>query len=453
MSATRRTAARGSTRVHRNVARGALVGVGLLVATGSGTPAAGAATDTPPDVGPPPAEGQETVVAPGRTLNLAPVRAESTTDGVGGNFGYGKPPPPIVTPIVTSTVTVTVTPDGPVPPDLDRSGGTFSLTDLSGEAAATCSTDAAGLCSIATTSGEPVSTGSQLQLSPGLYEVTQTAASVGLLASDRPWYLMLCGTECPTDTTQSVPNTSLFRQHLSAHVVSAGGPDGTGAGAAVTGASYRLAGPDYPRTPAVPGDDGRADGGTSTSDTDGVLTFGGWFLPGTWTVRSVTPPAGYVRGAPATIDVPSTAPDASRTAWGDDLVLTPGDTGSGTEGSGATGSPAPRPDGAGTGTGPGAGTPQAAGGQPAAPASQAGRPESLPASEPTTGVPAPAPPVGSPATQPPLEIASAPDVVSPRLAPASSSFVEVGVIGFGILFVALAVIGVGVLRRRVRDRG
>ncbi|MCU1667074.1 MAG: hypothetical protein JWP40_1, partial [Blastococcus sp.] len=39
MSATRRTAARGSTRVHRNVARGALVGVGLLVATGSGTPA------------------------------------------------------------------------------------------------------------------------------------------------------------------------------------------------------------------------------------------------------------------------------------------------------------------------------------------------------------------------------------------------------------------------------
>jgi hypothetical protein len=43
--------------------------------------------------------------------------------------------------------------------------------------------------------------------------------------------------------------------------------------------------------------------------------------------------------------------------------------------------------------------------------------------------------------------------VSPRLAPTSSSFVEVGVIGFGILFVALAVIGVGVLRRRVRDRG
>jgi hypothetical protein len=427
------------------------VGVGLLVATGSGTPAAVAATGTPPDVGPPPAEGQETVVAPVRPLNLAPVRAESTTDDVSGDFGYGKPPPPIV----TSAVTVAVTPDGPVPPDLDRSRATFSLTDLDGGGEATCSTDAAGLCSIATTSGEPVSTGSQLQLSPGLYEVTQTAASAGLLASGRPWYLLLCGTECPGPDTvaQSVPNTSLFRQHLSAHVVSAGGPDGTGAGAAVAGASYGLAGPDYPRTPAVPGDDGRADGGTSTSGADGVLTFGGWFLPGAWTVRSVSAPAGYVRGAPATIDVPSTAPDASSTAWGDDLVLTPGETSSGTEGSGATGSPAPRPDGAGTSTGSGAGTPQAAGGQPAAPASQAGRPESLPAPEPATGVPAPAPPVGSPATQPPPEIASAPDVVSPRLAPTSSSFVEVGVIGFGILFVALAVIGVGVLRRRVRDRG
>jgi hypothetical protein len=52
-----------------------------------------------------------------------------------------------------------------------------------------------------------------------------------------------------------------------------------------------------------------------------------------------------------------------------------------------------------------------------------------------------------------LDVVGGPTVPSPRLAPASNSYVEVGAIGFGILLVALAVIGVGVVRRRARSRG
>lgn len=441
---------------HRSVARGVLVGVGLLVAMGAGAPAA-LADDAPvPDATAPQTDPQVVAPAPAKPLNATPAPAVATPDEFGGFFGTGK----------QSSVQIAVQSQGDVPADLDRSGATLTLTGgPSNRVTATCTTDASGVCTVSVTTGAWVTDGLNLQLPEGSYTVRQTDASAGLQA-DRThyWTTSLCTVTqvsfpgapdgppmvfpvpCSAGGTGAVPDTSLFRRHLTATVV--------GAGAPLAGATYALAGPDYPHVPAVRGADG-IHRDTATTGTDGVLSYAGWFMPGQWTLTPATVPDGYDKGSPATVAVPETVPDTD-TASGADIVLTPpgagGDPVTGTEGTGDPGTPPPAPVPA-----PPVQVPPAVhpsdGGTPRPPAAPTiilpQLPVLVPASPPAPATTGQTPPVSGPETGP-SDVVAGPQVPSPRLAPASSSYVEVGVIGLGILLVAVAVIGVGVLRRRAR---
>ncbi|HEV7211856.1 MAG TPA: hypothetical protein VGN47_09115 [Blastococcus sp.] len=431
--------------VRRSAVRGALVGVGLLVATGAGSPAALADETPSPEVPPPHVDPHVAAAAPAVPLNPAPAPVVGKTQTLAGDFGLGK------------AGTIVVQPAGDVPNDLDRSGATLIITG--GGITATCTTDAAGVCAVSVTNGAIVTDGMALQLPPGNYEVRQQESSPGLQADvDDYWTLNLCQTTqmsipgapgtppivlpvpCSSGGTGTVPDAALFRRHLTSTVV--------GAGAPLAGATYALAGPDYPHVPAVRGADG-IHRDTATTGTDGVLSYAGWFMPGQWTLTPATVLAGYDKGAPATVVVPDAAP-ASDTVSGAEIVLTRPGAG------GGTGDP-------GTGTGDPGTPPQAPVPAPAAAVPPAGHPSPaahrLPAPRvvvPQIPVLVPAPPTLAPAPvvptpeAAPSDVVAGPRVPSPHLAPASSSYVEAGAIGVGILLVAFAVIGVGVLRRRAR---
>ncbi|MGZ4544541.1 MAG: hypothetical protein ACXVXT_04045 [Blastococcus sp.] len=433
----------------RSAARGALVGVGLLVATGAGAPAAladdaPAQATTPPQVDP-----HVAAAAPATPLNAAPVVPGVRADRIAADFGLGK----------QSAVQIAVQPDGNTPPDLDRSGATFTFTG--GGITATCTTDVSGTCGVSVATGAMVTDGLNLQLPPGTYTVVQTEASPGLKADvgDSWTFSLWPAPPVASPGVSDAPpvvvlDTSLFRRNLSARVV--------GAGAPLAGATYALAGPDYPHNPAVRGTDGiyRA---TALTHEDGVLSYDGWFMPGQWTLTPTTVPDGYDKGSPATVVVPEAAPDTD-TVSGADIVLEPtvvggevGDPGTGTQGTGGTGTPLPGPVPAPHVPAPPVTHPSSAGTHRPSTASVVVVPQIPVLVSVTPPVPAttgPTPPVTAdlPETVP-SDVVAGPPAPAPRLAPASSSYVEVGAIGFGILLVALAVIGVGVVRRRARARG
>lgn len=444
MSAARRPRSRGPVRTYR----AAVVAIGLLIANGAGMPAALADDTYAPDVAPPQADLQVIAPAPATPLNAAPAPAVTTPEEFGGFFGTGK----------QSAVQIAVQPDGNTPPDLDRSGATFTFTG--GGITATCTTDVAGMCGVSVATGAMVTDGLNLQLPAGLYTVIQTEASPGLQADvGDSWTVNLWPVPMAIPGASDAPrlvvlDTSLFRRHLKATVV--------GGGAPLAGATYALAGPDYPHNPAVRGADG-IHRDTATTSTDGVLSYAGWFMPGRWTLTPTTVPDGYEKGAPATVVVPEAAPEAD-TVSGADIVLTQrgaggetGDPETGTEGTGDPGTPVPAPVPAPPAHVPSVVPPSDGGTHPApvGPAVVVPQiPVLVPVTPPAPATTGPVPPVdvATPGTGP-LDVVGGPTVPSPRLAPASSSYVEVGAIGFGILLVALAVIGVGVVRRRARSRG
>jgi hypothetical protein len=480
MLAPPRTATRGRVPSGRALIRSALVGVGLLALTASGLPAAFAGTEE----------------------SLMPVT-------FGGDLGKAH------------AIDLTIAPSGEVPPTLSLEGATLALTD--GSVSAMCTTDAAGVCEVQATNGKAVSQGTKLQLPAGVYTVRQTGGIAGLQVDGmRYWQIELCmpgsKSTCASTGIATITNTSLYRRHLSTTVLSAGAADGSGVGAPLAGAAFELTGPDYPRRPAVPNDDGIYDGGTATSGPDGVLTFDGWFRPGTWTLTPVGAPDGHVNDAPVLVVVSESVPTESSTAWGAPVTLartaslpegpddeTPGDEDPGDDtlgdedpGDDTPGDEDPGDDTPGDET-PGDDTPgdetpvdeTPGDGNPAAPTttpapvvtpppptqgaapSAAGR-GNVPSAGSSSSVAVPrvagtadeesapvAVPSASPTrsrttttNQPPAPTSAdtlAGSGIEPvELTPASNTLMTYGTIGFGILFLAVVVIGIGVVRRRAR---
>jgi hypothetical protein len=399
-----------------------------------------------------------------------------------------------------------------VPADLDLSGARFDVVDEAGESHASCTTDAHGICEIRVAHFEPTAMGFPLvsDVAPGSYRLRQDPALAvpGLLPSTVATPFTVCSpfastSQCHTSISGGVANTSLFRTGLAVTV-----RDGAthaplaGASFSLTGADYRHIDPTVQQErvttfPQAPGNQGTSDGsaaptsasdpaasdtaasGTASSDTaasstpaaatttqapasasagdsatgpavsgsDGLLTYRGWFLADGLTLTPEVIPPGYRSSGV----LPVTPPVGFGDTWADTVDLAPEEGGvMGTGGSGPALPPvaprAPIPSGAPT-------SPQATsapvGHVPAVPSPIAGSTSvsappasaiATPAAERT-----PADPSGAPLP------AAAPAAGRPQLRVAASmSLLDVGLIGFGVLFVALAVFGVGLMRRRAR---
>ncbi|WP_034509696.1 hypothetical protein [Blastococcus sp. URHD0036] len=556
------------------MSRGSLLGLGLLVATGSTAAPVALADDetTPPDL--PTTQPDPGEVQVGGALELE--ETPGSERELGGDFGLGKPSP---------YVALVIGVEGVAPADLDRSGAVLTLTGESADAdPLTCTTDADGVCVVYVDGPEEggdegtdegtdevlaaaEAAGGSVAVPPGSYAVQQTGGGTGLApATGATWTIEICdpsvgsieGFFCMiagmVGATGVIPNDSLFTNEVVTTVVDADTL------APVAGASYRFTGgPDYPRLDGAPADDCVPDapvdeeGGTGdeqeetgdegddlppiglpggpgfpgipglpgfplplveivplgaeqaadpvtepapeaddspvaaaspasaevalpTSDEQGVLTHLGCFLPGAWTLEAVTTPAGYVSA-----DVPVLLADTFRdedgvlVQWASvtarlqpvgstpvpPVVVPPGTQTpqapvppAGTGGTGGTGgSPAPAGTGGSTPGGPAAGARPA--GAPAAPSAPAAAP-SAPAAAPSApaAVPTPATRPATPSgTAKPAAPAGALADPAPALRTESSTNVlEAGLVGFGILFVALVFFLVLWMRRRAREQ-
>ncbi|MGY1814760.1 hypothetical protein [Blastococcus sp. SYSU D00820] len=527
MTAPTTDAPRFPSARRRGAARGAVLGMGLLVAAGAGMPAAAADDETAaPTTTPAPAPTTEAAGAP---LNQAPVPTAPTAADLTADFGLGK------------NLGVFVEPDGVFPQDLDMSGaeiafrpvevvadptGVEGVQDADGTAylegePTICTTDADGACHAGNLMGwgplglaeEGGDTGtadseadpSLVVLEPGLYLVEQLSSSTGF--AHEPGILgtvRVCGfgdfiavaegidgaVPCESFPALSAPNASLFSTAVWTTTLDAV------TGAPVPGVAYELTGgPDYPRVPgAEPGDcqpmdigetpDGdlptaqATDSGLPVTDAAGDLTFPGCHLPGDRTLRAVGVPAGYQAGQSFTVPV-GVPPMDERSGEPDRVVRvtvgllpvgavpappstpstpsvpsTPPAAPTATGGTGSTGGTGARPS-TGTGTGTGAGTgarPGSAGtaSSPSAPAATGSAPAAPTA--PATAASSPSPAKPTPARpSAPTAVSPADDVPVVALETESSTeLLEVGLIGFGVLFVAAVVVAIGVLRRRAR---
>ena len=224
----------------------------------------------------------------------------------------------------------------------------------------------------------------------------------------------------------------------------------------------------------------------ATSDESGVLRHVGCLLPGTWTLEPVTTPAGYEeRGATVVLDSPW---DAEAEAWDRiaettvELRLVPDTTGTPTSTPPAPPTGTTAPDGGTDPTTPT--TPQAPPStQPTAPPAPAGPGGgSAPGGSGTGGVVAARPAAGSSAAaaaptsaaSPAPTTAAAPAATSTAARPtsarsetavsqgveaapalesrSSTSYLQAGLIGFGVLFTGLVFFLVLLLRRRAREQ-
>ncbi|MFL6096741.1 MAG: hypothetical protein ACJ71Y_14920 [Blastococcus sp.] len=459
-------------------ARGLVMGVGLLVAA---TALAGPALAVP--------DPDKSTGHPAKP---------SVPAGGGGN---GKPlnfDPDVV---------IQVRASGPVPGDLDYSGAVFTFTKVhvptkvhAPHVVASCTTDAAGRCTVVVdfprSGAVDSAVGPTVHLRPGTYAVRQTSASIGLQSGDADvGTVAFCGVLaiCVQSDTVQVTNASLFRTAVVTTVID------SKTAARVPGAGYELTGPNYPHVGSLSA--GSADAGTAVSDADGTLEHAGWFLSGSWTLTPSTPPEGYLPDVAHGVAITTSAAEAQQqTPFEVQLLLdpTPGTSGDGggpvdttppgdsdpsgnpdpvavdpvavdpvahpdpVDGPGVPVPPAPVVDpSAGTGTG-GAGV--AAGGR------TAGSPTPGNRSRPGTTTDAvdsdaaasgdagatPSgprnPPNAARTAGPPAETLAGQGRPT-ELTTVSSSFTAVGVIGFGILLVALVVVGTRVVMRRARGRG
>ena len=398
--------------------------------------------------------------------DLTPLTVELTAAGVQpASLDLGtvrlSPPPPR-----TGTGTLSLQPTGPVPPALDLSGAEFRLT---GDAAtATCVTDAVGTCAVEVvppgrTSTLPSTGAAQIALPAGTYTVDQESAPDGLTVDEDVEDLVLCTSTTVGECAATVvaDDASAFRQTVSASVRRDGAP--------VEGMELTLTGPGYRvfLAEGIPADEESSgpavtwpgyESAPVTTDEEGIAVWRGWFVPGSWTVTAADvdePLHAFELGATTElleIELPSTeVPD---TGTGPD-----GGAGEVTGAPSTSGAPSPTgvpgtvgsPGGAGSASSanaagsPGRGS-QAAGPRAAAPTTDAApAPAAGTSAAPRDTAPRP---TGSPVVvdgdqvfiadeEPDLQTAGSTDLLSPGL-----------VLGVGILFVALVVAGVMVLRRR-----
>lgn len=252
---------------------------------------------------------------------------------------------------------------------------------------------------------------------------------------------------------------------------------------------------------ALPGDVDPESLTVATSGEDGVLTHVGCLLPGTWTLEPVSTPEGYepataevVLGSPwdaasetwnrlagttvelslpvvtpptstppTTTPPPTTPPTSTPPTSTPPTTATP-DTGTETTPSTTTApvpptsAPAPVPTGTGgTGTGTGGTGTGGTGAGAARPANGAGSaPAAVPSAAPTAAPStAAALPTGTPrpTTARPTTVAAPEVEAAPALETRSSTnYLQVGLVGFGVLFTGLVFFLVLLLRRRAREQ-
>ncbi|WP_116451305.1 MSCRAMM family protein [Blastococcus litoris] len=378
----------------------------------------------------------------------------------------------------TGTGTLRVQPAGDVPPGLDLSGATFSLAG--GSTSATCVTDAAGVCAVEVvpaggSSTLPGTGATRIALPAGTYSVEQTSAPTGLAVDADVEDLVLCTSAVAGRCAATVvaDGRSLFHRSVSAGV--------SGDGAAVEGMELTLTGPGY-RVQVAGGAAGGVTAPAATwpgyrsasvaTDDEGVASWDGWFLPGTWTISAtgaeepllVFPlgppsdgaPAGLVIQLPAT-PVPSTpttsapptsaAPTSAAPTSAAPSTATESST-AGTAGSGAGAAPAAGAPGTTAATGGRAGGASRAAGAPAP--SAAASPTAGPSTAGRTTAPSS---TRSPAAQDGPQVFVAAEEPRLETAGAAEPFNGGVVLGVGLLFVAVVVSGVMLVRRRVGRLG
>lgn len=437
MPAPARRPSRRPLVTRRAVASGSVLGVGLLVAGAPAALADDSNTGTEPGAQQVQPDAQQPAAQPLQDVP-DPVMVG---DGVqlGGDFGTGK------------AFDIALDPAGAFPDDLDLSGAQFTFTDQDGNAT-TCTTDQDGYCDVVTQEyvdmasffsqfpGVPTPPEESQVLPGGTYTVTQTGSVDGLAPVDGViGTVTLDGLSEGWAVDGDIPDASLFRTALDATVVDSvtGGP--------VAGAAYDLFGPDYPHTAG--GVTTALDAGAATSTSTGALAWGpGWFLPGTWTFMPTGTPTGYRADASWTTTITTTADQAADpwTAPAHALVAV---TGGATSTAPSSQPAAPPPSVA-----PAAPSSRAPITHPSAPpVVQAAAPTTA-ESAPTTAEPAPttdAVPTTAPADPP----TASPDRVrqaEPKLQTESRTLPETGLIGIGILFVAVVFFTVLLVRRRAR---
>ncbi|NYJ06932.1 MSCRAMM family protein [Petropleomorpha daqingensis] len=529
----RRTGRRLLTR--RGVAQGSVLGLGLLLATTATAPAASAApgnangnangnqnangptssgpVNTPPGAGNGNGVGNGTGGANGTgqgATNGTGV-GDGTGNGVGNGNGVGSgngnatstppdggTPPPVVDPPpigpvfgpfpkdMDPTNDIAVEPTGDVPGDLDLSGAQFTLTSTDDPTVSeTCVTDESGRCTVHASVGQDPVAG-QLYLPGGSYTVHQTTAVAGLAPAEADATLDVCTFlqaflgGCPGGVT--VQNAAQFRTAVVAEILDAD------SGQPVPGAEYQLTGQDYPHLPGPDGQPVAAADAVETSGDDGLVSFAGFFLPGTWTLTpgttpdgydadeeftvEVTPPGAQDDGGPVTVQrllhaavvpgettTPPAGDDGTTPPADGDGTTTPGDTGSTdtpptSDPTGTTGNTNGTTGPTGT-TGTSGSASVAPGGAPGGRVAAADQgTASAPTDDPAPAAPPAAPSSAGASTPSPAAeaLAAPPAADTPALQTESSSIPEVGLIGFGLLLVVAIVVAVNVLRRRARGR-
>ena len=286
MLAAPRLTTRGPVIHGGMLARGSLVGVGLLALTAAGMPVA-LADDEGVDPPAPGADADVDGVGEPAPLVLEPdvpeIAAARVASSIEGYFGSGK------------TVGFQVEYDqSTAPSGLDLSGAVFTLTGAKGPYS--CTTDVTGACSV-------TSTDQGGAVRPGTYQVAQTAHPMGLAAATGLGSVHICSWleeltyTCDVESFGTVVNDSTFRSPV------LGSVRDSVTGAPVEDAVYTLTGSGVTNAPtgdaaaAVPvGQEVQA-----TSAADGSLTFAGWFLPGTYVLAPVGTVDGYLADVETTV--------------------------------------------------------------------------------------------------------------------------------------------------------
>jgi hypothetical protein len=491
--------------MRRGIARGSLVGVGLIALTTSGLPVA-LAGDEEPDLG---TSGLEAdldgveqpapevlvlddemvgarVVDPKVVDEVVPDDVVGRAATIEGFFGSGK------------TVNFQVEyDDTTAPTGLDLSGAEFTLTGDAGTFS--CTTDVTGQCAVTGqwSPGLPQFVVAMFGIPPqasssvhavvprGTYAVTQTASPVGLAAAAGTAEVHLCNDEESCGDAEDfapVVNDSVFRSPVVSAVRDAI------IGAPIEGAVYTLTGPGYvpaqAHDVADEGSDEGSEGDNIGPDTrpltdapgdthaaaaervavdellptveaasaaDGSLTFPGWFLPGTDYVLS---PVGVVDGYEAdseTTTIEIEAPTTARSASFDARLLTPiGMAGPGD----STPTPGPTPVAA---PAPAAVAAPAGGGAPAGrarvPAAAARTAEPSPAGPSTPSAPSATGTFDRSGAAKPTAAPLAGRAVTPELTTVSSNLPDKGLLmALGVLFLIIVVVAAGLVRRHARRR-
>jgi hypothetical protein len=326
----------------------------------------------------------------------------------------------------------------PAPDDLDLSGARFDVLGIGDAVLGSCDTGVTGACDIPMADYAGTSTTYRLVQEaghpvPGLVPSTLVSTfTVRTSTSCSP-----DATDCPNPTI-TVTDGSRFRTGVSVTVRDAG------TDAPLSGAEYSLSGPGYPRVPATPEDaETTAFPDPTLSGPDGRLTFAGLFLPGDWSLTPEVTPPGYRSSGVVPVTVPAPTADAGD-AWSTVVGLAadvPDVLGVGRPVVPTAASPAPP---AGSAPRPVVATPAVA-----SPVAVSPGPALVTASPPVPADSSAEPSASDRTLSPPA--AESASMADPQLRVRSAtSWLDVGLVGFAAVLVALVVFGVGYVRRRAQ---